>query len=163
MDQLLYHARQVFPTTWAAAEGLRLQVHRRLLQVESRGRRLSQRAAIRLPVRVETTEQGVLLREPARLENVSFQGAFFVSPRHYELRQAVTLVIPLRGQDEDQFVESGYGPERPTEFRLRGYVVRTEPQTTNGGWMGVAVLFPGSPTPQPPLHPVLSRPPAKPD
>lgn len=142
IDECLHQARRIFPSTWAAAEGMRLQVTRRQVRLDTRSHRLSQRAPVHWPVQVETREQGVRVREEARVENISFQGAFFVSPRHYDLQQPLELTLPLppRGQG------NGSGSEAPTpsEIRLRGYVVRTEPQTTNGGWVGVGVVFPGS-------------------
>lgn len=142
LDLLLYRARQVFPHTWAAAEGMLLDVAREEVRIRFQGRRLSQRATLRVPVRIESTHEGSRVHEEGVLENVSFQGAYFVSPQPYAPQQPVDLAIPLSALGYRPPRVIAHAPAEPAEFHLRGYVLRTEPQTTNGRWIGVAVCFP---------------------
>ena len=144
IDQLLHAARQAFPNTLAAAEGLRIDLAPRQVRVDTRVGRLSQRQPLRLPVQVETQQAGALVRDQALLENLSFQGAYFLSLQPYEVQQPVDLAVPLSPNGNGHGNGNGDPPAEAPELRLRGYVVRTDPQTTNGGWTGVAVLFPGS-------------------
>ena len=159
IDQIVVQAREIFPATWAAQEGMRVQVTRREARFSTRSHRLSPRAPVHLPAHLEVQTNGHRVREAVRVENLSLQGAYLLSPHGYELQQPVEVAVPLpetngRGADEPRRAAD---PE-PGVLRLQGYVVRTEPLTTNGGWMGVGVLFPGSretePGPQPQPHPL---------
>ncbi|MBI2956532.1 MAG: MBL fold metallo-hydrolase [Acidobacteria bacterium] len=144
LDDILEQARQAFPQTWSATEGMQLDVSREGIQLGNRRPRISQRTPVQLPVEVETRQDGVVVREVGRLENISMLGAYFLSPRSYAPHQPVEISIPLQVGATAKVVRPGAPtPFIPAEFRLRGYVLRTEPQTTNGHWIGVAVHFPG--------------------
>lgn len=155
LDQILLDARQIFPHTWAAAEGMRLDIARKQVRVENRSQRISQRTPVHWPAQVETRDDATLVREEARLENLSVQGAYFVSPRSYELQQPVDLAVAVHPNGN----RAAQGRDL-AELRLRGYVVRTEPLTTNGGWVGVGVLFPAAPGTPPEAG---AKPPSRPD
>lgn len=140
LDHLVHQARRLFPHTWAAAEGMILEVTRKGIQVSCRNCRLSQRSAIHAPVRIEARHNGTLVRHQARLQNMSLQGAYFLSPHFYDPEEPVDLLLrlPANGQGSPRHSwEEG-------RFRVRGYVLRAEPQATADGWFGIAVHFPAS-------------------
>ncbi len=141
LDSILIRARAVFPNTHSATETLVVEVRRREVFFANRPARLSQRADVHLPVHVETTENGTHVREEAYLANLSFHGAYILSPHHFEPQQPIEIAVPLQADAAATASHHGQGPP-PTEFRLKGIVLRTEPQTTNGHWEGVAVIFP---------------------
>jgi ribonuclease BN (tRNA processing enzyme) len=138
IDYLMAQARKMFPRTWAASEGLLLEVTRQGMSVGSRANRMGQRHAVGWPASIEVNQNGHMIREPVKLESLSFHGAYFLSPRSFEVQQPVEIALPVPLAHTSRVSEPGR-----EEVRLQGYVVRTDPQTTNGGWVGVAVLFPG--------------------
>ena len=140
LDHIVVQAREIFPATWAAQEGMRLQVSRREVRLETRSHRLSPRAPVHLPAHVEVETNGNRVREEARVENFSFQGAYLLSPCAYELQQPIDLAVPLPANGNGHRRRA----ETAGELRLRGYVVRAEALTTDSGWMGIGVIFPGS-------------------
>ncbi len=142
LDSILIRARSVFPNTHSATETLVVEVRRREVFFANRPARLSQRADVHLPVHIETTEDGTRVREEAYLANLSFHGAYILSPHHFEPQQPIEIAVPLQ-HDASATTAAHHGQgSPPTEFRLKGIVLRTEPQTTNGHWEGVAVIFP---------------------
>ncbi|MFQ5778812.1 MAG: PilZ domain-containing protein, partial [Terriglobia bacterium] len=139
LDQIVQRARAAFPRTWAAAEYMAIDVARAVPAVSTRVARFSQRAPVNLPVAVEAVQEGARVRDDdAHLENISVQGAYFLTQQQYQLREPIDLDIALGADGPGGASLSG-----GAAFRLRGYVLRTEQQTTNGGWLGVAVRFPG--------------------
>ena len=86
-----------------------------------------------VPVRVEAPHNGSRPSSQGRLQDLSFYGAYFVTPQQYEAEDPVEIVLPL-------------GADKSDELRLCGYVLRVEPQPASGkGWVGVAVQFPAPP------------------
>lgn len=166
LDAIVHQARQVFPNTWGAAEGMYVDVTRKRISLGSRANRLSQRAPAHFPARLETTLDGNPHQEEVRLQNLSFQGAYFLTLQHYEPQQTVHLALPCRANGNGHARENPHDHSTPeeNEFRLRGYVLRTEPLTTNGGWVGVAVHFPGRlPAPRPAVAQPAARSPLEGD
>ncbi len=135
LDHILYQARKEFPSTYAAAEGMMLEVNKSGVQVSCRGARLGQRTPLNMPVRVETIHNGGGDAKEARLRDISFYGAYFISPQTYEPEESIDLILPIHSN-------SG-APAADEEFRLRGYVLRTEIQPGDGQ-VGVAVHFPSA-------------------
>ena len=124
-----------------------MDVARGETRVGSRRLRLSQRMAAQVPVEVETRHNGRALREQVQLENISFHGAYFLTPTRYEPQQPVELTVrlPVNGNGAGGALSKGRADKSPVEVRLSGYVLRSEPATLDSGWRGVAVHFPGQP------------------
>lgn len=150
LDELVLRARQIFPNTWGANENLIIDLRRREMTLSTRPARISQRADLNLPVQVETTEGGFTVREIAHLANLSFQGAYLLSPHPLQPAQSIDIVVPLPATQETvdtHGLPAAAGIDPATELRLHGTVLRSEPQTTNGHWVGAAIHFPDA---QPP-------------
>lgn len=146
VDLLLEKARRAFPNTWAAADGMFVDLDPNSIHFGCRGSRLSQRVPVDLRVGVETFPAGIPLRHDASLQSIGFHGAYLLSPHSYRLQEPLELVFALRAEDEhSKGAGNGQTSNQTVEFRLRGYVVRTDPQATGNGWVGIAVHFPPSP------------------
>jgi len=145
LDELVLRARSIFPNTWGANENLIIELRRRQMTLSTRPARISQRADLNLPVTVETTEGGSTVREIAHLANLSFQGAYLLSPHPLQPQQPIDIVVPLPATSE---TVDTHGAEPANELRLHGTVLRSEPQTTNGHWVGAAIHFPDAAPPQ---------------
>jgi phosphoribosyl 1,2-cyclic phosphodiesterase len=122
LDHFLYLARRTFPKTYVASEGMSLVVDKDRVAIGSRGPRLGVRAGLDLPV---TVEQGG--KSDARLTELSFYGAYLVGRRAYEPEKPIDVLLPMAA--------------RRNPLRLRGYVLRNDIHSGNGG-IGVAVQFP---------------------
>ncbi len=85
------------------------------------------------------------------LQSINFHGAYLLSPRPFELQEPVELVLALHAVHNghsggaDKRHPSKETSKETVEFRLRGCVVRRDPQAIKNGWVGVAVHFPPSP------------------
>lgn len=147
VDELLAQAREKFPSCYAAAEGMVIEITAGKIKVGSRGSRVSPRTPLYLPVQVEATEAGQPVRAEGRLQNISFHGAYFLSPRPYELQELVDLDVTVSqagsGQPSQQALPKGAASEGG-HVRLRGHVVRIDEHLGEPGWVGVAVHFPES-------------------
>lgn len=135
LDHVVAVARRLFPRTWAAQEGMQFELTAAGMDLWARRGRLSQRVPLPLLVQVEAQEAGEPVRHDARLENLSFHGAYFLSARPYELQQTLELIVSLPSNG------TGESAAEPPQVRLRGNVMRVEPLSTNGGWIGVGVSF----------------------
>jgi phosphoribosyl 1,2-cyclic phosphodiesterase len=135
LDQITLSARRLFPRTWAAREGMHFDLDADSLHVWETYGRDALRVPALLPVLVESNLRAGPLRHEARLHNLSFQGAYFLSPLQYELDDPLDLVVDLEGGGE------AFGDPTASTVRLQGQVMRVEPLTTNGGWVGVGVRF----------------------
>lgn len=152
VDRLVNQARESFPNTWAAAEGMEIDLTPAGMHVGfRRGARLCQRVPVSLGVNVETSPKGAPLEHECVLQSINFHGAYLLSPRPYELQQPVELVLQLHtvhnghSGSADKRHSSKETSKETVKFRLRGCVVRTDPQANKNGWVGVAVHFPPSP------------------
>lgn len=135
LDQITLSARRLFPRTWAAHEGMHFDLAADTLHLWERRGRDAQRMPVPLPVLVESGQDTAPLRHEARLHNLSFHGAYFVSPLQYDLDDRLELVLDLETGGD------AYGDPTLSSLRLQGQVMRVEPLTTNGGWVGVGVRF----------------------
>ncbi|MGH9804496.1 MAG: MBL fold metallo-hydrolase [Candidatus Acidiferrales bacterium] len=135
LEQITLSARRHFPRTWAAREGMHFDLAADTLHLWERRGRDAQRVPVPLPVLVESSHDTPPLRHEARLHNLSFHGAYFVSPLQYDVDDRLDLVLDLEAGGE------AYGDPTASSLRLQGQVMRVEPLTTNGGWVGVGVRF----------------------
>jgi len=136
IDRLLASAREVFPATCAAAEGMMIDAEPDRVHLWALHGRRGQRVSLPMAVQVEATREGSPLRHPAHLKDIGFQGAYFLSPESYEREQPLSVEITWPGEER---------AFRRTEdeglVRLRGTVARIDPKASNGGWTGIGVTF----------------------
>ncbi len=127
LDRFVRLAREQWPQTWAAAEGLEISCRKSDVLVKATTPRTAPRVAARLPVRLRGRRaDGSPLDHEAILANVSVKGIFLVVPELPVLNSEVDIV-PL-------------DPVDGTEA-LTGQVVRIEVDRETGQ-PAIAVVFP---------------------
>jgi phosphoribosyl 1,2-cyclic phosphodiesterase len=140
VDQFLSAARQEFPASWAAAEGMSITLSERGVDVALRGSRIGQRRRLRFTAVVTgQSEDGQTFQEKATVRDLSLHGAYLCLKSRPRLQSELRVVIEASG-DKD----------RSSMLSLRGTVIHFDPgreQNQNG----VGVVFieepePGLPT-----------------
>src|SRR5579863_2142378 len=130
VDQFLSAARQEFPATWAATEGMSITLSERGVDVALRGSRIGQRRRLRFTAVVSgQSEDGQAFQEKATVRDLSLQGAYLCLKSRPRLQSEVRVVIEAAG-DKD----------RSSMLSLRGTVIHCDPgreQSQNG----VGVVF----------------------
>jgi phosphoribosyl 1,2-cyclic phosphodiesterase len=130
VDQFLSAARQEFPATWAATEGMSITLSDRGVDVALRGSRIGQRRRLRFTAVVSgQSEDGQTFQEKATVRDLSLQGAYLCLKSRPRLQSEVRVVIEAAG-DKD----------RSSVLSLRGTVIHCDPgreQSQNG----VGVVF----------------------
>lgn len=130
VDQFLSAARQEFPATWAATEGMSITLSERGVDVALRGSRTGQRRRLRFTAVVSgQSEDGQTFQEKATVRDLSLQGAYLCLKSRPRLQSEVRVVIEAAG-DKD----------RSSTLSLRGTVIHCDPgreQSQNG----VGVVF----------------------
>ena len=77
VDGFLSAARQEFPATWAATEGMSITLSDRGVNVDMKETRLGQRRRLRFTATVSgQTEDGTPFEEKATVRDISLQGAY---------------------------------------------------------------------------------------
>jgi phosphoribosyl 1,2-cyclic phosphodiesterase len=136
VDGFLSAARQEFPATWAAAEGMSITLSELGVNVTMRESRLAIRRRLRFVATVTgQTEDGKPFQEKATVRDLSLQGAYLALKSRPGLQSELRVVI-----------EAADEPSRSTILSLRATVIHFEPgreQTQNG----VGVLFIEDPEP----------------
>jgi phosphoribosyl 1,2-cyclic phosphodiesterase len=136
VDSFLSAARQEFPATWAATEGMTITLSERGVGVALRESRLGQRRRLRFTATVTgQAEDGTSFEEKATVRDLSLQGAYLCLNNRPRLQSEVRVVIEAAG-DHD----------RASVLSLRGTVVHFDPgreKTQNG----VGVVFIEDPNP----------------
>ena len=142
LDHVTLSARRLFPRAWTAQEGMQFDLDAGGFHLWERRGRDAQRLPLPLPVQVEAGAAGARVRHDARLENLSLQGAYFLSPQQFALDDPLELILDLEaGGLPGRQAGDTYGDPTAAPLRLQGQVMRIEPLTTNGGWVGVGVRF----------------------
>lgn len=130
VDQFLSAARQEFPATWAATEGMSITLSERGVDVALRGSRIGQRRRLRFTAVVSgQSDDGQAFQEKATVRDLSLQGAYLCLKSRPRLQSEVRVVIEAAG-DKD----------RSSMLSLRGTVIHCDPgreQSQNG----VGVVF----------------------
>jgi phosphoribosyl 1,2-cyclic phosphodiesterase len=130
VDQFLSAARQEFPATWAATEGMAITLSDRGVDVALRGSRVGQRRRLRFAAVVSgQSEEGRSFQEKATVRDLSLHGAYLCLKNRPRLQSEVRVVIEAAG-DKD----------RSSTLSLRGTVIHCDPgreQNQNG----VGVVF----------------------
>jgi phosphoribosyl 1,2-cyclic phosphodiesterase len=130
VDGYLSAARQEFPATWAATEGMTINLSERGVDVVLRETRLGQRRRLRFSAVVSgQAEDGTRFEEKATVRDLSLQGAYLCLNNRPRLQSEVRVVIEAAGEQN-----------RASVLSLRGTVVHFDPgreKTQNG----VGVVF----------------------
>jgi phosphoribosyl 1,2-cyclic phosphodiesterase len=130
VDGFLSAARQEFPATWAAAEGMTMTLSERGVAVHLPKSRLGQRRRLRFSATVKgETEDGRAFEERATVRDLSLQGAYLCLNSRPRLQSELSVVIDAAG-DHD----------RTSLLSLRATVVHCEPGRERSQ-NGVGVVF----------------------
>jgi phosphoribosyl 1,2-cyclic phosphodiesterase len=130
VDGFLSAARQEFPATWAAAEGMAISLSDRGVDVALKESRVGQRRRLRFAATVSGRgEDGTTFEEKATLRDISLQGAYLTLNSRPKLQSEVRVVIEAAG-DED----------RSSALSLRGTVVHCDPGREKNQ-NGVGIFF----------------------
>lgn len=136
VDGFLSAARQEFPATWAATEGMSVMMSERGVGVTMRESRIGQRRRLRFSATVRgQSEDGVAFEEKATVRDLSLQGAYLCLNNRPRLQSELRVVIEAAGDEN-----------RSSVLSLRGTVVHCDPgreKTQNG----VGVVFIEDPEP----------------
>ena len=137
VDGFLSAARQEFPATWAATEGMTITMSERGVDVALRGSRLGQRRRLRFAATVSgQSEDGKTFQEKATVRDLSLQGAYLCLKNRPRLQSEVRVVIEASG-DKD----------RSSTLSFRGTVIHCDPgreKSENG--VGVVFIEEADPT-----------------
>lgn len=129
IDGFLSAARQEFPATWAATEGMSMTLNGREVGVTLPKSRLGQRRRLQFAATVKgETADGRTFEERAAIRELSLQGAYLCLKSQPRLQSELRMVIDASGEQES-------GP-----VCLRAAVVHCEPSRTESQ-TGVGVVF----------------------
>jgi len=130
IDGFLSAARQEFPSTWAATEGMTITLSERGVDVVLRGSRVGQRRRLRFAATVSgQSEDGSQFEERAIVRDLSLQGAYLCLKSRPRLQSELRVVIEASG-DKD----------RASVLSLRGTVIHCDPGRERNE-NGVGVVF----------------------
>jgi phosphoribosyl 1,2-cyclic phosphodiesterase len=130
VDGYLSAARQEFPATWAATEGMAISLSERGVDVTLRESRLGQRRRLRFTATVSgRSEDGARFEEKATVRDLSLRGAYLFLDNRPRLQSELRVVIEAAGD-----------PNRSSVLSLRGTVVHCDPGREKNQ-NGVGVVF----------------------
>ena len=139
VDGFLSAARQEFPSTWAAMEGMTVTLNGRGAEITLPESRLGQRRRMRLSATVcGQAEDGTTFEEKAILREVSLQGAYLFLKKRPRLQSELRVMI-----------ESAAEPNQASAISLRATVVHCE-ALRGKEENGVGVFFIEDTEPEPP-------------
>lgn len=129
IDGFLSAARQEFPPTWAATEGMSMTLNQREVAVTLPKSRVGQRRRLQYAATVRgETEDGRMFEEPATIHDLSLQGAYLCLKSRPRLQSELRVAIDASHEHESGLVS------------LRATVVHCEPGRTHSQ-TGVGVVF----------------------
>jgi phosphoribosyl 1,2-cyclic phosphodiesterase len=130
VDGFLSAARQEFPSTWAAAEGMTITMDDHGVDVAMRESRIGQRRRLRYMATVSgQTEDGKSFEEKATVRDISIQGAYICLNSRPRLQSELRVLIETNGE-----------PQRSAAISLRANVVHFE-DGAEKNQVGVGVVF----------------------
>jgi len=130
VDGYLSAARQEFPSTWAATEGMKITLSERGVDVILGESRAGQRRRIRFAATVTGQgEDGKTFQAKGTIRDLSLQGAYLLLPSRPRLQSEVRVVI-----------EASNDPSRSSQLTLHGTVVHFEAGSEKEQ-NGVGVVF----------------------
>jgi phosphoribosyl 1,2-cyclic phosphodiesterase len=99
VDGFLSAARQEFPATWAAAEGMSLTLNERGVDVALRESRIAPRRRLWFNAAVSgQSEDGSPFEEKATVRDLSLQGAYLVLSNRPKLQSELRVVVEATGE-----------------------------------------------------------------
>jgi phosphoribosyl 1,2-cyclic phosphodiesterase len=129
IDGFLSAARQEFPSTWAAMEGMSMTLSERGVSVRLPKSRLGQRRRLRFAATVKgETDEGHAFEERATVRDLSLQGAYLCLNSRPRLQSELIVAIDAGDHDHSSLLS------------LRATVVHNEPGREHGQ-NGVGVVF----------------------
>lgn len=129
VDGYLYAARQEFPNTWAASDGMTVQMRDRCTEVRLRPSRMGQRRPVHFSATVSgQAKDGGRFQEYAVLKEMNLRGGYLWLSHSPQLQSQM-----------DIRVDCGT-PDRPNFMVLRGSVVHCDPEREKDR-CGVGVVF----------------------
>jgi ribonuclease Z len=130
VDGFLSAARQEFPATWAAAEGMSVTLNERGVDVALRESRLAPRRRLRFNAVVSgQSEDGAIFEEKATVRDLSLQGAYLILEHRPKLQSELRVVIEAAGEQS-----------RSSLLSLRATVIHCKTGRENSQ-NGVGVVF----------------------
>jgi phosphoribosyl 1,2-cyclic phosphodiesterase len=139
VDGFLSAARQEFPGTWAATEGMSVTLSERGVNVALRNSRMGQRRRLRFTATVSgQSDSGDQFEEKATVRDLSLQGAYLFLNSRPRLQSELRVVIEATGDQN-----------RSSVLSLRGTVVHCQ-SGREKNQNGVGVLFIEESDPDPP-------------
>jgi phosphoribosyl 1,2-cyclic phosphodiesterase len=130
VDGFLSAARNEFPATWAATEGMSITLSARGVDVALRGSRIGQRRRLRFMATVSgQSEEGGTFQERATVRDLSLQGAYLCLKSRPRLQSEIHVVIDASGEND-----------RASLLSLRGTVIHCDPGREKNE-NGVGVVF----------------------
>lgn len=130
VDGFLSAARQEFPATWAATEGMSITMSERGVDVTMRESRLGQRRRLRFNATVSgQCEDGSMFEEKAMVRDLSLHGAYLCLNSRPRLQSEMRVVIEAAGD-----------ATRSSMLSLRATVVHFDPGREKNQ-NGVGVVF----------------------
>lgn len=130
VDGFLSAARQEFPSSWAATEGMCVTLSERGVGVALREARLGQRRRLRFAASVSgQSEDGTQFEEKATVRDLSLHGAYLCLRNRPRLQSELRVVIEAAGENN-----------RSSVLTLRGTVVYFDPGREKNE-NGVGVVF----------------------
>jgi phosphoribosyl 1,2-cyclic phosphodiesterase len=129
IDGFLYAARQEFPSTWAAMEGMSATIQKNSTEVAMASSRIAQRQRVHVEATVSgVSDTGGRFEEKAIIRDINFQGAYIALEHRPALQSQIAVTLPLPG-----------APGAET-LALRGTVTRAD-ASLHESKIGVAVVF----------------------
>jgi phosphoribosyl 1,2-cyclic phosphodiesterase len=130
VDGFLSAARQEFPATWAATEGMNITLSDRGVAIEMRESRAGQRRRLRFGATVSgQAVDGTAFEEKATVRDISLQGAYLALNHLPQLQSELRVVIEAAGD-----------PAHSSPLSLRATVVHCSPGREKH-LNGVGVVF----------------------
>lgn len=130
VDGFLSAARQEFPATWGATEGMVISLSERGVDVAMREARVGQRRRLRFAATVSgQTADGAIFEEKATVRDISLQGAYLCLSNMPRLQSELQVVIEAAGD-----------PAHSSVLSMRATVVHCDPGREKH-LNGVGVVF----------------------
>jgi phosphoribosyl 1,2-cyclic phosphodiesterase len=130
VDGFLQAARQEFPNSWAATEGMSIRLRHKKTTISMRDTRVSQRRPVNFPAIISgQAEDGTEFEEQVTLKDISLHGAFVALQNRPRLQSEVKLCIETANNGQPNSMMS-----------MRGTVVHRD-SGPHGEQNGIGIVF----------------------
>lgn len=131
VDGYLFAARQEFPDTWAATDGMSITLQDKKADVKLREARVGQRRAVHFSTTIQgETQAGEKFEEKAILNELNLRGCYLWLTHSPQIQSLMNIEVECGSR------------ERPNPVLLRASVVHCDPQPEKNR-VGVGVVFVG--------------------